>query len=83
MRHLAELHRLTPETIALPDLAMPSTAAGLALDQLLPIETRYRGTPSAQHPLVDFGLGWLRSNAPRDIVRISLVHGDAGPGNLI
>jgi hypothetical protein len=83
MRHLAELHRLTPETFALPELTTPSSAAGLALDQLSPIETRYRETPSAQHPLVDFGLGWLRRAAPQDIAKVSLVHGDAGPGNLI
>ena len=83
MRQLAALHRFEPGTLAIPELPVPTTPEGLALDQLRAVEASYRANPAAHHPVVDFGLGWLRRNVPPAPVRPSLVHGDVGPGNMI
>ena len=83
MQHMASLHRLDPEKLSLPSLPTPADAAGAALDQLEPLEAAYRDTPAAQHPLIDFGLSWLRRHVPRTQVRVALVHGDIGPGNML
>ncbi len=83
MQHMAALHRLAPDELRLANLAAPTEPAGLALDQIEPLEASYRATPAAHHPLVDFGLGWLRRHAPQSIDRVALVHGDIGPGNML
>ncbi|MGE4653101.1 MAG: phosphotransferase family protein [Myxococcota bacterium] len=83
MRQMACVHRLEPDTLPIPELTRPRTPEGLALDQLEALEASYLATPSAHHPLVDFGLGWLRRNAPGYQGAPALVHGDIGPGNMI
>jgi aminoglycoside phosphotransferase len=83
IRWMALLHDIGPEALQIPELDVPESTEALALDQLASAEARYLATPVARHPIVDFGLGWLRRNVPRRVDRISLVHGDIGPGNLI
>lgn len=83
MRQMACIHGLDPDALAIPELTRPRTPEGLALDQLEALEASYLATPSARHPLVDFGLGWLRRNVPRYLGTPALVHGDIGPGNMI
>jgi aminoglycoside phosphotransferase (APT) family kinase protein len=83
MQHMATLHGLDPGKLSLPALVQPSTAAGIALDQLEPLRKTYFATPAAHHPLIDFGLGWLWRHAPRSVERVALVHGDIGPGNML
>ena len=83
MGHMAALHRLDPDALDLPELTRPRSREALALDQLTALEAAYRETPGAHHPLIDFGLGWLRRHVPAGPARPALVHGDIGPGNLI
>jgi aminoglycoside phosphotransferase (APT) family kinase protein len=83
MRHMAALHALEPGELSASGLRAPSTPTGLAFDQLEPLEATYLGTPAAHHPLIDFGLGWLWRHAPQSVERVSLVHGDIGPGNML
>ncbi|MBW2424743.1 MAG: phosphotransferase family protein [Deltaproteobacteria bacterium] len=83
IRWMAVLHDIGPATLQIPELDVPESTEALALDQLASPEARYLETPAARHPIVDFGLGWLRRNVPRRVERIALVHGDIGPGNLI
>ena len=83
MRHVAALHDLDPGKLSLPEIPALSKPRSLALDQIEPLEVTYRDTPAARHPLVDFGLGWLRRHEPRSVDRIALVHGDIGPGNML
>ena len=83
MQQLAALHRFEPDRLPIPELAVPATPEGMALDQLKAVEASYRANPEAHHPVVDFGLGWLRRNVPPGPVRPALVHGDVGPGNMI
>lgn len=83
IRWMAVLHDIGPEALPIPELDVPESTQALALDQLASSEARYLATPAARHPIVDYGLGWLRRNAPRRFERIALVHGDIGPGNLI
>ncbi|MCH2171987.1 phosphotransferase family protein [Myxococcota bacterium] len=83
MRQMVAIHRVRPEVLAIPEFSVPSTPEGLALDQLKTVESNYLETPEAHHPIVDFGLGWLRRNVPRNPDGPVLVHADIGPGNVI
>jgi len=83
MQHMATLHKLEARQLSLPDFSLPRHPEDLALAQLEPLEVSYRATPAAQHPLVDFGLSWLRRRVPHFEGAFALVHGDIGPGNMI
>jgi aminoglycoside phosphotransferase (APT) family kinase protein len=83
MRHLATLHRLGPSVLAgVPGFDPRASAWDYVHAELDRWEGMYRDT-GRHDPMIEFGLGWLRRNVPRGPIRVSLVHGDAGPGNFL
>lgn len=82
MRHIASLHALDPAALALPPMAVPTTAqehATLDLDHWL----NFHAANAPANPVVTFAGEWLRQNAPSDVDRTVLVQGDTGPGNFV
>jgi aminoglycoside phosphotransferase (APT) family kinase protein len=79
---LAALHGVDSGRLALPGFARPEPGdparAELALWRGV-LEARVR-RPA---PLARFAFAWLARNAPRHADRISLCHGDVGPGNFL
>ena len=79
---LAALHAVDASRLALPGFARPApddpAGAELAL---------WRGVLDARvtrpAPLGRFAFAWLARHAPRRADRISLCHGDVGPGNFL
>ena len=74
---LRTLHALDADTIAISDVGRTARAelelwAGIAATRISP--------PS---PYVDFAVDFLRARFPGEPPRLALVHGDAGPGNLL
>ncbi len=79
---IARLHSLTPEQLALPELAIPRTPAEAALGEVDTLEAmlaRHR----EPEPLARFGAAWLRAHVPQRLERVALVQGDTGPGNFL
>ena len=46
-------------------------------------ETFYRNSAGAPDPLIEVGFAWLKANIPRAEGPLTIVHGDAGPGNFL
>jgi aminoglycoside phosphotransferase (APT) family kinase protein len=83
LESLLRLHRLDPDSLGLDFLARPQGERGAALQQ---VERWYRiyrgGLLDEPSPFVEETAQWLRNRAP-ETLRISLVHGDPGPGNYL
>ncbi len=86
MEVVAEMHTLDLDSIPLPPMPRPTTAAECAfgeLDLLLaqwgPFVAGYR----SQEPLLGYCLDWLGRFQPQQIARVSLVQGDTGPVNFM
>lgn len=79
---LAELHALDAGRLALPGFARPEPGdparAELALWRAV-----FEARVTRPAPLARFAFAWLERSAPRHADRISLCHGDAGPGNFL
>jgi len=80
---LAALHAADPDALGLDFFERPQSKRDSALHQ---VERWYRvyrdnliGEPS---PLIEEAAQWLRNRAP-ETERVSLVHGDPGPGNYL
>jgi len=86
-RHLMELtgrlHLIEPSKLRIEDLVIPETAEACALGQLDPMERTAGALGDSADPLFAWAQGWLRRNLPSEIVRVSLVHSDMGPGNFL
>ena len=83
MRQLAELHRLDPRDLALPELGVPDCVSRHVIDEIDIWEEQYRqqGEPE---PLFVLALSWLRRHLPADDGwPVVLVQGDTGPGNFM
>jgi aminoglycoside phosphotransferase (APT) family kinase protein len=80
---LAALHAADPDTLGLEFFERPQGKRDSALTQIERWYGVYRdnllGEPS---PLVEEAAQWLRNHAP-ETERVSLVHGDPGPGNYL
>jgi aminoglycoside phosphotransferase (APT) family kinase protein len=79
---LATLHGVEASRLALPGFARPEPADPARAELAL-----WRGVLEARvtrpAPLARFAFAWLARNAPRRADRISLCHGDVGPGNFL
>ena len=83
MRQLAELHRLDPRELALPELGVPDRVSRHVIDEIDIWDEQYRhqGEPE---PLSVLALSWLRRHLPPDDDwPVVLVQGDTGPGNFM
>jgi aminoglycoside phosphotransferase (APT) family kinase protein len=83
MRQLAELHRLDPRRLDLPELGEPDRVSRHVHDEIAIWEEQYRGQGEPEALLV-LALSWLRRNVPPDDDwPVVLVQGDTGPGNFM
>ncbi len=83
MQQLAELHRLDPRDLALPELGVPDRVSRHVIDELDIWDEQYRhqGEPE---PVLVLALSWLRRHLPPDDDwPIVIVQGDTGPGNFM
>ncbi|TML12283.1 MAG: phosphotransferase family protein [Actinobacteria bacterium] len=83
MRQLAELHRLDPRDLALPELGAPDRVSRHVIDEIDIWDEQYRrqGEPD---PVAVLALSWLRRHLPPDDDwPVVLVQGDTGPGNFM
>lgn len=83
MAALADLHRLDVERLELPGIDRPRDSADCAGPDLALWRRILNERVAVSDPLFDFGGQWLAENAPENGERISLCHGDAGPGNFL
>lgn len=82
VRSLAALHALDPASLDLGVLAAAGGTLARLAAGLAQLQARYRGTGRAD-PLIEAGLTWCAANLPGHDGPPSLLHGDAGPGNLL
>jgi aminoglycoside phosphotransferase (APT) family kinase protein len=79
---LAALHGEDADALALPGFARPTLADPARAELSL-----WRGVLEARvrrpAPLARFAFAWLERHAPQRAERISLCHGDVGPGNFL
>jgi aminoglycoside phosphotransferase (APT) family kinase protein len=83
MRQLAELHRLDPRDLELPELGVPDRVGRHVIDELDIWDEQYRqqGEPE---PVLVLALSWLRRHLPPDDDwPVVIVQGDTGPGNFM
>jgi aminoglycoside phosphotransferase (APT) family kinase protein len=78
---LAALHELDAQRFAASDLPRPASAEECALRELERVSDSLG--KGLVEPLASFGVAWLRRNAPREVDRIALLHGDAGTPNFL
>ena len=77
---LARLHRLGTSGIEF-EIVPPSASDATAL-QIERWRRTYRAASERAIPLLEEAAAWLRVHAP-PLARLSIVHGDAGPGNFV
>ncbi len=77
VRRLDALHRL--DWSAELDGPAPDEAIHMQVERWVDV---YRASSSTAVPLLEEGCAWLHHRAPR-LERVSLVHGDPGPGNFV
>jgi aminoglycoside phosphotransferase (APT) family kinase protein len=85
---LARLHRLDPSTLevdggleAVFDFVPPDPPSATPI-QVERWRRTYRSATDEPIPLLEEAAAWLVQNAP-PLERLSIVHGDAGPGNFV
>lgn len=80
---LAELHAVDPATLPLGEMARPARAtehATLELDRWARFQRENADAPSE---ISQLAIEWLARNAPTEVDRTALCHGDAGIGNFL
>ncbi len=78
---LADLHRIDHRAAGIDWMPEPQSPEACALAHADAIYDAMGGL--ALEPLSTFGITWLRRHVPRDVERLSLLHGDAGVGNFL
>lgn len=79
---LAHLHALDTAPIAGAFDVVPGTADGATPQQIDRWACVYRSAVDRPIPLLEEAAAWLHHHAP-PLERLSVVHGDAGPGNVL
>lgn len=83
MAALAVLHGLDTEAMALPGFERPELPSECARPDLRLWRRIYDERAPESDPLLQFACDRLEDHAPVDAARVSLCHGDAGPGNFL
>ena len=78
---LADLHRIDHRAAGVDWMHEPASPEECALAHADAIHAAMGGL--ALEPLSTFGINWLRRHVPREVERLSLLHGDAGVGNFL
>jgi aminoglycoside phosphotransferase (APT) family kinase protein len=80
---LAELHRLEPSALDLPELGEPTSIRAHVLDEIAEWEQQYDAAGGGV-PVITLAFAWLRAHVPDDgDWPLVLVQGDTGPGNFM
>jgi aminoglycoside phosphotransferase (APT) family kinase protein len=83
MAQLAQVHRIDPHSLDLPELGTPSSIGVHVLEEIEIWDAQYR-QQQLDDPLIEVALSWLRRNLPADADwPLVLVQGDTGPGNFM
>lgn len=82
VRLLHGVHTLDYRTLALPFHVMPANSSEATHLQIERWAGYYRAAAPEPIPLLEEAAAWLHLNAP-PLEHLSVVHGDAGPGNFI
>ncbi|MCK8669791.1 phosphotransferase family protein [Rhodococcus sp. NPDC003382] len=82
MRILAEMHRVDPHRLGLPDQDPGADLRVLVHREIDTWEEIYRDSGTSD-PLIDLGLDWVRSHVPDVDGPVAIVQGDTGPGNFL
>jgi aminoglycoside phosphotransferase (APT) family kinase protein len=83
MRILAQLHQLDPTILTVPGESQPTDTQEALEREIAAWEGLYRFGDAAPDPMIEFGLDWLRRNAPPPTGPVVIVQGDTGPGNFL
>ena len=82
VRLLASLHALDWEAAELNPALVPPSPSDATHAQIERWAAVYRSAARASIPLLDEAGAWLHRHAP-PLDRLAVVHGDAGPGNVV
>lgn len=82
MRILAEMHRVDPHRLGLPDQDPDADLRVLVHREIDTWEKVYRDSGTSD-PLIDLGLDWVRGHVPDVDAPVVIVQGDTGPGNFL
>jgi aminoglycoside phosphotransferase (APT) family kinase protein len=82
VRLLASLHALDWEAVELNPALVPPSPSDATHAQIERWAAVYRSAARAPIPLLDEAEAWLHRHAP-PLDRLAVVHGDAGPGNVV
>ncbi len=83
MTKLADLHRLDPATLDLPDFPRPATVPEAVCCELDEWDALLAARGGPVDPALSFTLDWLRRHIPSYEGPMVLVQGDTGPGNFM
>ena len=75
---MAAMHGLDTGPFEALGISRPATPEDLALAYVNANQPLYERTKPGPEPLLEFALGWLRRNVPRDRTEACFIHGDAG-----
>jgi aminoglycoside phosphotransferase (APT) family kinase protein len=75
---MARMHLIDPADAEAAGVPRPVDMAHAVMPYLLENEAKYRQSATPPEPKIEFLLGWLHRNAPRDCDRLSLIAQDAG-----
>jgi aminoglycoside phosphotransferase (APT) family kinase protein len=79
---LAKLHRLDPGSLHLEGFGAIEPPAETIRRRLAEMESEHTAAGPVD-PFIVYGLEWLKRNVPEYAGPVVVVHGDAGPGNLL
>jgi aminoglycoside phosphotransferase (APT) family kinase protein len=79
---LAKLHKLDPATLELEGFGAIEPPAATIRRRIAEMEAEHTAAGPAD-PFIVYGLEWLKRNVPDYTGPVVVVHGDAGPGNLL
>ncbi len=83
MRILAEMHRVDPHRLQLPDQHPETGLRQLVAQEIDTWETVYRDAGGKADPLIELALTWVKRNIPDVDGPVVIVQGDTGPGNFL
>jgi aminoglycoside phosphotransferase (APT) family kinase protein len=78
---LASLHRVAPAELG---LSLPASGAADSLRHLIETyQTKWRDNATRASPIIDYAYAWALAECAKDTGSLAVVHGDAGPYNLL
>jgi aminoglycoside phosphotransferase (APT) family kinase protein len=77
---LAQLHRMQPGELGLSAGAAPADSLLQLIDTY---QKKWRENATTASPLIDYAYAWARRECAKDSGSLAVVHGDAGPYNIL